>query len=245
MGKLIDLTGEKFGRLTVKGRADEYISPKGQKYIRWYCDCDCGKKNIIIKGNHLKSGNTKSCGCLDSETTAQRNRDYCKKYNTYDLSGEYGIGYTSKGEEFYFDLENYDLIKDYCWYLDKDRYVVSHYSGTRSYRKGIKMHKLLFPESDYVDHIKHINYDNRKSELRPVTVSQNNMNKKLLPNNTSGITGVSYSKTENRWIAHIGINNERHRKRFTNFEDAVKQRKAWEEKYFGKYSYDNSIKGVM
>ena len=37
-----------------------------------------------------------------------------KKYNTYDLSGEYGIGYTSKGEEFYFDLDDYDKIKDYC-----------------------------------------------------------------------------------------------------------------------------------
>lgn len=31
--------------------------------------------------------------------------------NTYDLSGEYGIGYTTKGEEFWFDLEDYDKIK--------------------------------------------------------------------------------------------------------------------------------------
>lgn len=31
----------------------------------------------------------------------------CKIFNKYDLSGEYGIGYTSKGEEFYFDLEDY------------------------------------------------------------------------------------------------------------------------------------------
>lgn len=235
------MTGEKFNRLTVIKRVEDYISPKGQHHTQWLCKCDCGNE-CVVRGSCLKNNNTKSCGCLDSETTSQRNREYCKKYNIYDLTGEYGIGYTFKGEPFYFDLEDYDLIKDYCWYLDKDGYVVSHHSGTRSYRKGIKMHKLLFPKSNYVDHVKHINHDNRKLELRPVTVSQNNMNKSLLSNNTSGITGVSYSKTENKWVAHIGINNEKHRKRFTNFEDAVKQRKMWEEKYFGEYSYDNSMK---
>lgn len=107
------------------------------------------------------------------------------------------------------------------------------------------MHRLLFPESEKVDHIKHINHDNRKLELRPVTASQNCMNRGLLPNNTSGVTGVSYSRTEDRWIAHISINNEKHQKRFVNFEDAVKQRKEWEEKYFGEYSYNNSMKEVV
>ena len=244
MGKFIDLTGQKFGRLTVTSRADEYVSPKGQRHIRWICNCDCGKQ-VVVKGNHLKSGNTKSCGCLESETTAQRNKEYCKKYNTYDLSGEYGIGYTSKGEEFYFDLEDYDKIKDYCWSLDKDGYVVSNLSGTKKHRIGVKMHRLLLPESEKIDHIKHINHDNRKSELRPVTASQNNMNKNLSSNNVSGITGVSYSKTENKWIAHIGINKKKYHKKFVDFEDAVKQRKEWEEKYFGEYSYDNSVRGVV
>ena len=243
-GRLIDLTGQKFGRLTVIERADEYVSPKGQRHIRWLCNCDCGKQ-ITVKGNHLKSGNTKSCGCLESEMIAERNISYCKKYNTYDLSGEYGIGYTSKGEEFYFDLEDYDLIKDYCWNYDKDGYVVSHLSGTKNRRSGIKMHRLLFPDSDKVDHIKHINHDNRKSELRPVTASQSNMNKGLSSNNTSGVTGVSYNKTEDKWIAHIGINHKKYQKKFVNFEDAVRQRKEWEEKYFGEYSYNNSMKGAV
>ena len=173
-----------------------------------------------------------------------------KKYNTYDLSGKYGIGFTfnydSHGRnEFYFDLEDYDKIKDYCWYYDKEGYVVSHRSGTKNNRKGIKMHRVLFPDSEKVDHIKHVNYDNRKSELRVVTSSQNGMNKSLLPNNTSGITGVSYSRKENRWVAHIGINGKNHQRRFISFEDAVKQRKEWEEQYFGEYSYDNSMRGAM
>ncbi|WP_368488451.1 hypothetical protein [Clostridium sp. BJN0013] len=37
------------------------------------------------------------------------------KYNTYDLTGEYGIGYDAKGNIFYFDLEDYDRIKDFYW----------------------------------------------------------------------------------------------------------------------------------
>lgn len=244
MGRFVDLTGQKFNRLTVIKRVEDYISPKRQRHAQWLCSCECGNQ-VVVKGEHLKNENTKSCGCLNSEAVAQRNKNYCKKYNIYDLSGEYGIGLTIKGEEFYFDLEDYDKIKDYCWYLDKDGYVVSHLSGTKNNRKGIKMHRLLFPDSEKIDHIKHINHDNRKSELRPVTASQNCMNRSLLPNNTSGITGVSYSKTENRWIAHIAINNEQHQKKFADFGDAVKQRKEWEEKYFGEYSYDNSMRGVV
>ena len=43
---------------------------------------------------------------------AEYSKLYHKKYNTYDLSGEYGIGYSNSGKEFYFDLDDYDLIKE-------------------------------------------------------------------------------------------------------------------------------------
>lgn len=57
----IDLTGKKFGLLTVLYRDED--KPKGHgKPVFWICKCECG--NIIsIQGNHLKSGHTKSCGC--------------------------------------------------------------------------------------------------------------------------------------------------------------------------------------
>lgn len=58
-----DLTGQRFGRLTVIDRADTQNS-----HVRWRCRCDCG--NItIVKGIHLKNGHTKSCGCLIEEAT--------------------------------------------------------------------------------------------------------------------------------------------------------------------------------
>lgn len=61
MKKMIDLTGQIFGRLTII----EYAGKKN-KIIRWKCKCICG--NIkIISGKNLKSGQTKSCGCLHKE----------------------------------------------------------------------------------------------------------------------------------------------------------------------------------
>jgi|APSaa5957512622_1039677.scaffolds.fasta_scaffold03105_7 hypothetical protein len=59
MGKLIDLTGQKFGRLTVIKIAGKNKHRK----ILWACKCDCGNEKVIV-GSKLLSGHTKSCGCL-------------------------------------------------------------------------------------------------------------------------------------------------------------------------------------
>lgn len=105
------------------------------------------------------------------------------------------------------------------------------------------MHKLLYPNSIYVDHINHRRNDNRKCNLRAVTPSQNNMNMGLRSDNNSGVTGVHWDKNTNKWMSRIGINKKRiHLGYFDSFEDAVKARKNAEEKYFKEYSYDNSIK---
>lgn len=61
--QLKDLTGQKFGYLTVISRAEDYITPgSGKRYVQWNCECVCGNKTIVIVGN-LKSGATISCGC--------------------------------------------------------------------------------------------------------------------------------------------------------------------------------------
>lgn len=236
MGRFIDLVGQKFGRLVVIERAEDYILSSGRRLIQWMCICDCGNK-FIVCGNSLKNGSTKSCGCFNRESIIQRN----KRYNTYDLSGEYGIGYTTKGEKFYFDLEDYDKIKEYCWRIDKDGFVVTTIAGTNG--KSISLHRILFPDSIYVDHKEHNRFDNRKEKLRKVSPSQNGMNKSVRSNNTSGVPGVHFDKRINKWIARIQVDGKRITLgRFDTFEKAVKARKEAEEKYFGEYSYDNSMK---
>lgn len=70
--KLIDLTGQRFGRLTVIKKAKPYKSPDGLSHTtQWLCRCDCGKE-VIVMGVNMKHGFTKSCGCLRSETSRKR-----------------------------------------------------------------------------------------------------------------------------------------------------------------------------
>ena len=66
MGKLIDLTGQRFGAMVV-GRAEK--GKRGEP--RWLCRCQCGGQTITYAGK-LRSGHTKSCGCLTRELSAHR-----------------------------------------------------------------------------------------------------------------------------------------------------------------------------
>ena len=85
-----DLTGKRIpaSRLTVMYQTDDYINPCGNHYARWHCKCDCGNECDVL-ATHLTRGNIKSCGCLNDETR----RKVHKKTNTFDLSGEFAIGY--------------------------------------------------------------------------------------------------------------------------------------------------------
>jgi len=67
MSRLIDLTGQRFGRLTVVSRAEN--DKRGS--AKWLCLCDCGNTCVVFSGN-LMRGHTKSCGCYNIETVTAR-----------------------------------------------------------------------------------------------------------------------------------------------------------------------------
>ena len=58
----IDITGHRYGRLVAVERA----SSNKHHFATWLCKCDCGNE-VVVVGNHLRNGNTKSCGCLQRE----------------------------------------------------------------------------------------------------------------------------------------------------------------------------------
>lgn len=66
MEKSIDLTGKRFGRWTVVGKAED----KGNKTY-WHCKCDCGNEKDVYTFSLIK-GKSKSCGCLQKETQSQQ-----------------------------------------------------------------------------------------------------------------------------------------------------------------------------
>ena len=213
-----NLIGKIFGTLTVVGQADDYILPCGKHFAQWQCICECG--NSVIKTQQdLKRIKNISCGCT--------------RTNKYDLSGDYGVGYTTDGKEFYFDIEDYEKIKKYTWSYDDRSYIVGYLQG-----KFERMHRVIMNASngEIVDHINHIHFDNRKVNLRIVTRSQNNMNSTTPKNNRSGVTGVYYDKKGCYWVGQIEKDYKILTKCFKDKQDAVAWRKAKEQELFGEYA---------
>lgn len=65
----IDLTGQRFGRLFVESRAPNNKRSEAQ----FNCLCDCGARKVV-RSTNLRSGETKSCGCLKSEQSRVNGR---------------------------------------------------------------------------------------------------------------------------------------------------------------------------
>lgn len=69
-----DLTGQTFTRLRVK----EYAGTDKRRQATWRCVCSCGNE-VVVRGATLRNGETKSCGCLNREKSAER----CRKMATH------------------------------------------------------------------------------------------------------------------------------------------------------------------
>lgn len=223
-----DLTGRKIERLYVIERAPDYVNSKGVHFARWRCQCDCGSEPIIVWHSSLQYGNTSSCGCLKEE----RIKETQKKENKKDLSGLYGIIWsTNTNEEIYFDLDVADIILQHTWYVDAYGYAVTNIDDTQ-----VKMHILLGYK--WHDHHNRNRLDNRSKNLVSCTIQENNRNKSIRSDNTSGIIGVNWNKNRNKWVARIypEKNKEKRLGYFDNKDDAIVARLNAEVKYYGKFA---------
>lgn len=127
------------------------------------------------------------------------------------------------------DLDDVDKARSYKWGINK---------GYAQSSKGILLHRLIMNPGDdmVVDHINHDKLDNRKDNLRICSTRQNTMNQDVSKNSTSGITGVTWDKTNGKWMAYIKVNYRQITLgRFTNLDDAIQARMDAEIEYFGEY----------
>lgn len=91
---------------------------------------------------------------------------------------------------------------------------------------------------DHIDPTTENFVDNRRRNLRVVTSTQNHMNSRKRSNNTSGITGVRWSKRDGNWRATITVNGKRkHLGCFGNIEFAIGARQQAERELFGEYAF--------
>jgi len=138
------------------------------------------------------------------------------------------------------------MTGDFTWLIASSRAKKGRCAGTLSHGYisiGIdgclySAHRLVFlymtgkqPENE-VDHINHIRSDNRWVNLRLASRIDNNMNKSLRADNTSGTPGVAWQKSRRKWHAKINVNGVFHfLGRFTDKKDAINARKQAEKKY--------------
>lgn len=223
-----DLTGKKFGKLTVLKQVEDIIDKNGIHKAAWLCECNCEFHNqIIVAGGNLKSGHTQSCGCANPMKLKLLTRIPNKK----DLSGDYGIIWsTNTNEEIYFDLEDADRILEHTWTIDSNGYPNTTING-----KTVRMHSFLGYYRP--DHHNRNKLDNRKENLIKCTQQENAQNCSLGKNNKSGIIGVYWSNQNKKWMAQITINGKTiHISSHNNKDDAIKARLQAEVKYRGDFA---------
>lgn len=135
MGKLIDLTGQRFGRLTVLHR----VLPNKDGPAVWRCHCDCGKETDVVSSS-LKNGHTKSCGCIRAESIksiatihgkrqtrlyriwlSMKNRCNNPNYHHYDRYGGRGIVVCDKWQSNFQAFWEWAMANGYQDDLSIDR----------------------------------------------------------------------------------------------------------------------------
>jgi hypothetical protein len=123
----------------------------------------------------------------------------------------------TRGFESLVDDEDYDKLNKYKWYCNKRGYAVrSDYSGSKT--SNVKMHRFIMntPFGMETDHINGDKLDNRRSNLRICTHSQNSKNRKINSNSSCGLKGVTRYVAKlpsgnlyKSWVAAICLNGKR------------------------------------
>lgn len=76
MSRILNLMGERYGRLVVIGEADRTAKGRAQ----WLCKCDCGKTSVA-QAAYLRKGSTRSCGCLQLEQRVTNGKRSARPYS--------------------------------------------------------------------------------------------------------------------------------------------------------------------
>jgi len=131
MNAQINIAGQVYGRLTALYRVGTKMYPSGGRLSIWRCKCECGNE-VELPLCALKTGNTKSCGCLHTERIKMLNyrhgkshsrlnevwkqmkrRCYDKKTNSYQYYGAKGVTVCREWSESFEKFEEWMLANGY------------------------------------------------------------------------------------------------------------------------------------
>ena len=169
-----------------------------------------------------------------------------KSLNTFEFTSDTCIGYTRKGERFLVDLDKFDLIKDYTWYMNSDGYVRTNVSDGLHHQVQLSLHRLIMqcPTGKMVDHVrgKTTRFDNRSCNLRLCTNTENQHNRRAT--NALNIKGVAYVERRHKYQTQIQVDGKL--KYLGMFVDRVEAALAYDRaalQYFGQFACLNNIQG--
>lgn len=120
------------------------------------------------------------------------------------------------------DADKFNSIKDFKISINKRRESSTYYASIRVSGKKVLLHRYLLNVKDgqFVDHINGNGLDNRISNLRICSLSENQMNRKKQSNNTSGYKGVTWNKGKSKWAVRIQFNKK---SKHIGYFDCVKE----------------------
>lgn len=189
--------------------------------------CYCGKHNKQIREHGHLLGRT----IYDKNEIVVDNNNNCAYIVLYNKDG-------IEIDKAIIDIEDIDLIKDYKWHLDGKGYAET----TSSNKKNISLHLLIMNriginDGLVVDHINRNRLDNRRCNLRLITLQQNAMNRSIRSDNKVGVSNVYMDR--NKYI--VEFNGIVYGK-FDTLEEAKEIARKISLELYGEYSpyYNNN-----
>lgn len=158
----------------------------------------------------------------------------------------------TQGKFTIVDDDDFEKVKQFKWNYHHQKPDHDYKYGRAARRckcpiaKGVYptifLHRQIMscPKGFCIDHINHNTLDNRKSNLRICTTSQNAMNsRKCRTKKTSEYKGVSYDRFTNKWMMMIELDGKRYRKRFCDEIDAALHYDTKARELFAEFAHPN------
>ena len=128
------------------------------------------------------------------------------------------------------------LVEKHAWSAHHTGYAQTQING-----KFTLMHRLILPDIPRIDHVNGVRVDNRRSNLRPATASQNAMNRSKSPGTSSRFKGVVWKSQPGKWMAYIYVDGkQRYLGYFTDETDAATAYDRAAVEVFGEFAKTNA-----
>ena len=152
----------------------------------------------------------------------------------------------TRGKIAIVDDGDFEYLNQFKWHLSTHGYAMRNSKMINRVKgKHISMHREIMGLADPAIHVDHINFnklDNRKSNLRTCSNSENSKNRKVTGNGTSKFKGVYWYKANSKWHSRITVNYQSiHLGYFNNEKEAAKAYNKAAIKFHGEFAKLNCI----